>query len=71
MQAHDVNHRPSFDSLPDWITPEEARRFLGLGRATVYELIRCGQLPSRRFGRQIRLPKAALAPQHQELTNVG
>lgn len=62
MKAVITNHRPSFDSLPDWLSPEEARKFLGLGRATVYELIRSQKLPSRKFGRQIRVPKDALAP---------
>lgn len=70
MQAQVINHRPSFDSLPDWLSPEEARQFLGIGRATVYELIRSHQLPSRKFGRQIRVPKAALAPRTPELAAV-
>lgn len=66
MKAVTANHKPSFDRLPDWVSPEEVRVFLGLGRATVYELIRSHQLPSRKFGRQIRIPKDALAPRVEE-----
>lgn len=66
MQIQATDHRLSFDQLPDWLSVEQARQFIGLGRATVYELIRSGELPSRKFGRQIRVPKAALAPRSQE-----
>ena len=38
----------------------EARHLLGLSRGTVYEAIRCGQLPSIRVGRRILIPRAAL-----------
>jgi len=70
MQAATLNQRLSFSELPDWVSPEEARRFLGLGRATIYELIRSHELPSRKFGRQIRVPKAALAPRIEERVDV-
>ena len=48
------------DALPELLTPEEFRTAAGLGRATTYELIRSGQIPSVRFGRAIRIPKSAL-----------
>lgn len=47
--------------LPEFLSPEEVRIFLLLGRATCYELLRRGTIPSIRFGRCIRVPKAALA----------
>ncbi|MEQ1792740.1 MAG: helix-turn-helix domain-containing protein [Nitrospira sp.] len=68
MQAHITKPKPSFDQLPDWLNPEEVRVFLGLGRSTVYELIRSQQLPSRRFGRRIRIPKVALAPRDVQVS---
>lgn len=69
MHGHASHRKPSFDSLPDWLSPKEARIFLGIGRATVYELIRSRQLPSRKFGRLIRVPKNALAPRVEELAS--
>ena len=47
-------------ALPELLTPEEFRTVAGLGRATTYDLIRSGQIPSVRFGRVIRIPKSAL-----------
>jgi len=70
MKAAITNHKSSFDGLPDWCTPEEVRVFLGLGRATVYELIRANKIPARRFGRRIRIPKDSLRPSVQELAGV-
>jgi excisionase family DNA binding protein len=51
---------PTFDSLPDLCTPEEAGAFLRTSRNTTYELIRTGKLPSIRFGRLIRIKKTVL-----------
>ncbi|SLM47396.1 conserved protein of unknown function [Nitrospira japonica] len=69
METVTNNKKPSFEELGDWLSPEEVRVFLGLGRATVYELIRSRQLPSRRFGRRIRVPKAALSPRIESMVN--
>lgn len=52
----------SLDRLPDWLTPEEVRVFLRLGKSTVYERLRTGEIPSRRFGRLYRVSKEALRP---------
>lgn len=70
MRATIANHKPSFSELPDWCSPEEVRIFLGLGRATVYELIRSKKISARRFGRRIRVPKDSLRPSAQELAGV-
>lgn len=51
-----------FDQLPDWLTPQEARSFLRLGKSTLYEKLRSGEIPSRRFGRQYRIAKEAVRP---------
>lgn len=42
------------------LTVAEAAAALHLGRNTVYDLIRHGDLPSIRIGRAIRVPQAAL-----------
>ena len=54
--------KSKFDNLPDWLTPQEARSFLRLGKSTLYEKLRSGEIPSRRFGRQFRIAKEALRP---------
>jgi excisionase family DNA binding protein len=49
-----------YEQLPEYLRPEEFRAYLGLGRNTVYDLLRRGEIPHLRFGRTIRIPKAAL-----------
>lgn len=41
-------------------TVAETARALHLGRNTIYDLIRAGQLPVIRVGRAIRIPSTAL-----------
>lgn len=38
----------------------EAAKLLGLSRASAYEAVRTGQIPSLRFGKRIVVPRAAL-----------
>ena len=52
----------AFDKLQDWVTPEEARKFLRLGETAMYERLRAGEIVSRKFGRVWRIPKTALRP---------
>jgi excisionase family DNA binding protein len=47
-------------SEPLVLTPIETARLLRIGRGTVYEQIRCGNIPSIRMGRRILIPRAAL-----------
>ncbi len=61
-----VTRTTPVDALPELLTPEEFRRVAGLGRATTYDLIRRGQIPSVRFGRVIRIPKSALLAHHED-----
>ncbi len=42
------------------LSVHEASNLLGLGRGSVYEAIRTGQIPSIRVGRRILIPRAAL-----------
>ncbi len=48
----------SFDNLPLTLQVEDLMPILGVGRNTVYALIRSGQIKSIRIGRKIRIPKA-------------
>lgn len=61
------NIQKTIDKLPDWMTPEEARAFLRLGKSTMYDRLRSGEIPSRRFGRQYRIAKEALRPASSDL----
>jgi excisionase family DNA binding protein len=49
-----------YEQLPEYLSPEEFREYLRLSRNTVYELLRRQKIPHLRFGRTIRIPKAAL-----------
>jgi excisionase family DNA binding protein len=42
------------------LSVKEAAKILGLSRASAYEAVRTGQIPSLRFGRRIVVPRAAL-----------
>jgi excisionase family DNA binding protein len=42
------------------LSVEEAGEFLGISRASAYEGVRSGQIPSIRIGRRIVVPTAAL-----------
>jgi len=42
------------------MTVQEAARMLGVGRATAYEGVRTGVIPSVRIGRRLLVPRRAL-----------
>ena len=54
-----TRHTP-YDALPEYLTVDEFRAYMRLGRNTAYDLLRSGVLPHQRFGRTIRIPKVAL-----------
>lgn len=54
-----ITRRTRFGDLPDLLSVEEARAYLGLGRSTMYELLRRKELACVRFGRVIRIPREA------------
>jgi excisionase family DNA binding protein len=56
-----------YDDLPEFLSPDEFRQYFKLSRNTTYELLRRGEIPHLRFGRQIRIPKTAL----QQMTLAG
>ena len=55
-----INRKTPFKDLPELLTPHEVRDFLGLGRDSIYKLVESGELPARRFGQKIFIPKKAL-----------
>ena len=57
---HRIDRRMPLQDLPEFLSPEEFREYVGLSRSTVYDLLRRGEIPSRRFGKCIRIPKSAL-----------
>jgi len=55
-----INRQTNLEDLPQMLTPSEVQAFLGIGRATVYSLIKEGEIPVRRIGRRLFVPKAEL-----------
>lgn len=55
-----ITRHTRFSDLPELLTPEEAREFLGISRNGIYELIRRGELRAVRFGKLLRVPRGAL-----------
>ena len=55
-----IDRTTPVEALPEFLSPEEFRAYVGIGRATCYELIRRGEVPCLRFGRLIRIPKSVL-----------
>ncbi len=55
-----VTRQTRFEDLPDFLSVEEFRIYLGIGRSTAYDLLRRGEVPCVRFGRVIRVPRASI-----------
>ena len=51
-----IDRRTPIADLPEFLSPQEFQAYLGLSRSTVYDLLRRGEIPSRRFGQCIRIP---------------
>lgn len=49
------------EHLPVVLTPAEAMDILGVGKNTMYRLLRSGQLPAVRIGRIWRIPLHAMS----------
>lgn len=58
-------------SEPLVLTPLEAAKLLRIGRATAYEQLRRGAIPSIRMGRRILIPRAALLKMLETTGNDG
>jgi len=56
----DTPSSPNSASNPVLLHVVEAAEILALSRARVYQLIAAGELPHIRFGKSVRVPRAAL-----------
>ena len=54
-----MSHTP-FDDLPQFLNVEEVRVLTRIGRSTLYDAIRRGEISVARFGRVVRVPKEEL-----------
>lgn len=48
------------ENYPDVLTPDDVMAFLSIGRNTVYNILKTGELPSIRIGKQYRIPKRSV-----------
>lgn len=55
-----IDPRTPFDALPEFLSPDEFREYVGISRSTIYDLLRRDEIPHVKFGRCIRIPKTAL-----------
>jgi excisionase family DNA binding protein len=55
-----LSHANCYETLPEFLTPEEFARCIRVSRNTMYELLRRGEIAHVRYGRLIRIPKSAL-----------
>jgi excisionase family DNA binding protein len=63
--GHRLGRHTPWDDLPEFLTPEEFRDYVGIGRSTVYDLLMRNEIPHVRLGRLYRIPKSVL----QQLTS--
>ena len=61
MNDAPISRQTPLSDLPEFLTPDEFRAYVGIGRSTMYDLLRREEIPFVRFGRCIRIPKTALA----------
>jgi excisionase family DNA binding protein len=61
-QPFQITRHTPFEDLPELLSVDELSVYLGISRGLCYDLLRRGELPSVKFGRIIRIPKAALEP---------
>lgn len=52
---------PLWDPQPRLVTARQAAELLSIGRSSVYQLMRTGQLPSLKIGRSRRIPLQEVA----------
>jgi len=49
-----------FESYPDIVTVDEVMVMLGIGKSTIYSLLRNNAIPHVRVGRKYIIPKASV-----------
>ena len=55
-----ITRQTPFDELPELLRAQEVRAYLGLGYNAVYKALERGELPHRKIGGVIFIPKTAL-----------
>ena len=55
-----LDRTTAIENLPCYLTVDEIRRYLGIGRTLAYSLLNDGTLPSIRLGRRIMVPRDQL-----------
>ena len=61
-----ISRQTPYEDLPEYLTPQEFARKMGLGKSTVYQLLDSGELPCRRFGRRIFIHRDLLRSDRME-----
>ena len=59
-RALGVEESPPHVERPLFVSPKEAAKLIRVSRSKMYELIRAGTIPSRKFGASIRIPFSSL-----------
>jgi excisionase family DNA binding protein len=55
-----ITPQTPLEDLPQFLTVEEWRTFMRIGRSSAYDLIRQGLVPAIRWGRTVRIPREAV-----------
>jgi len=62
MTAAAITRSTPLEQLPEYLTPDEFRAYVGIGRSTMYDLLRRDEVPHVRFGRTIRIRNRPCVP---------
>ena len=62
MKPSPVTRHTAYCDLPEWMSIDEIRRYLDIGRTAAYELARAERWQVLRAGKLIRVHKSAFAP---------
>lgn len=58
--ADPITRHTRYENLPEFLTVDECRAYLALSRSAIYDMLRRGVIPHRRFGRILRIHRSAL-----------
>ena len=59
-RGSDIRRSQPLETLPEFLSPEEFRVYVGIGRGAMYALLQRHEIPHVRFGRLIRIQKHVL-----------
>lgn len=71
MKTEAISQTTPVDQLPEFLTVEEFCAYFAIGKTAAYDLVRRGELAHVRFGRLVRIPKAAMGSAVDQPNNVG